>query len=226
MTAFAELIAATNFSFLHGASHAGEMIRQAVELKLAAIGVADRNTLAGVVRAHEVAKEHGIRLIVGARLVTTDGFEAACYPTDRTAYGRLCRLLTLGNRRTVKGQCRFTFEEMRAASEGQILIVIPPRDLSAAFIERLSALSVAAWRRVYLAATFAYRGDECRRLGELAELAAQTRAPLVATSDALYHHPIRRPLADVLACIREKCTIAEAGYRLEANAERHLKSGA
>src|SRR5262245_10694285 len=125
MTAFAELVAATNFSFLRGASHAAEMVAQAAELKLAAIGIADRNTLAGVVRAYAAAKEHKIRLVIGARLVTTDGFEAVCYPTDRAAYGRLCRLLTEGNRRTVKGQCHFGFEEMLAASEGQILIAIP-----------------------------------------------------------------------------------------------------
>ena len=230
MPPFAELIAATNFSFLRGASHAHEMVGQAAELGLAAIGIADRNTLAGVVRAYAAAKEHKIRLIVGARLVTRDdssgGFEAVCYPADRDAYGRLCRLLTDGNRRAVKGQCHFSFEEMLAASEGQILIAIPPRDLSAAFIEHLSTLAAAARDRVYLAAVFAYRGDERRRLGALSELAAQARAPLVATTDALYHHPIRRPLADMLVCIREKCTIAEAGYRLEANAERHLKSGA
>jgi error-prone DNA polymerase len=229
-TAFAELIAATNFSFLRGASHATEMVGQAAELGLTAIGIADRNTLAGVVRAYEAAKEHKIRLLVGTRLVTTDdssgGFEAVCYPTDRAAYGRLCRLLTDGNRRAVKGQCHFGFEEMLAASAGQILIAIPPRELSAAFIERLSMLSAAARGRVHLAAAFTYRGDERRRLGELNELAAQTRTPLVATTDALYHHPIRRPLADVLVSIREKCTIAEAGYRLEANAERHLKPAA
>src|SRR5262245_30801380 len=133
MTAFAELIAATNFSFLRGASHPHEMVGRAAELGLAAIGIADRNSLAGVVRAWTAGKEHGIRVLAGARLVTTDGFEAVCYPTDRAAYGRLCRLLTEGNRRAVKGQCHFGFEEMLAASAGQILIVIPPRDLSEAF---------------------------------------------------------------------------------------------
>ena len=113
MTAFAELVAATNFSFLRGAAHAHEMVGQAAELGLAAIGIADRNTLAGVVRAHQAAKEHKIRCLTAARLVpgseasasTTDGFEAVCYPTDRAAYGRLCRLLTAGNRRAIKGQC-------------------------------------------------------------------------------------------------------------------------
>jgi error-prone DNA polymerase len=248
MTAFAELVAATNFSFLRGASHAHEMVGQAAELGLAGIGIADRNTLAGVVRAHRAAKEHKIRLAVGARLVpgseagtspgsesgassgsgegAGEGFEAVCYPIDRTAYGRLCRLLTAGNRRAIKGQCHFSFEELLAASEGQIFIVIPPRELSPAFAERLSVLAAAARGRTYLAATFAYGGIERRRLGMLNELAVQTRAPLVATTDALYHHPVRKPLADVLTCIREKCTVADAGFRLEANAERHLKPAA
>jgi error-prone DNA polymerase len=225
MTTYAELIAQSNFSFLRGASHPHEIVGQAAELKLAAIGIADRNTLAGVVRAHVAARECGIRLLIGVRLVTVDGFEAACFPVDRAAYGRLCRLLTLGNRRAVKGQCLLTFEEVIEASPGQILIAIPPRRHAEAFAERLGILSTAARGNVYLAAAFGYRGDERRRLGELAELAARTRAPMIATTDALYHHPVRRPLADVLTCIREKCTIAMAGFRLEANAERHLKGG-
>ena len=226
MTPFAELVAATNFSFLRGASHAHEMVGRAAELGLAAIGVADRNSLAGVVRAHTAAKECKIRLLVGARLVTTDGFEAACYPTDRAAYGRLCRLLTAGNRRAVKGQCHISFEDVIAASEGQFFIVLPPQQIAPGFAERLDMLAAAARGRVYLGAVFAYDGTERRRLGELDELSRQTRAPLVATNDAHYHHPGRKPLADVLACIREKCTIAQTGYRLEANAERHLKGGA
>ena len=172
MTAFAELVAATNFSFLRGASHPREMVAQAAALGLAAIGIADRNTLAGVVRAHTAAKEHNIRLCVGARLVTSDGFEAACYPTDRAAYGRLCRLLTAGNRCTIKGQCEFSFAQMLAAAEGQMFIVLPPRQLSPEFCERLGTLSAAAPGRTHLAATFAYRGDERRRLGELALIAA------------------------------------------------------
>ena len=224
MNAFAELVACTNFTFLRGASHPNEMVGQAAELKLAAIGVADRNTLAGVVRAHTAAKEAGIRLLVGARLLTTDGFEAVCYPIDRAAYGRLCRLLTVGNRRTIKGQCHFSFQEVVEAADGQIFIAIPPPSLTAVFAERLATLAKAARRRVYLAARFAYRGDERRRLATLAELADRSGAELLATCDALYHHPSRKPLADVLVCIREKCTIAEAGFLLEGNAERHLKT--
>jgi error-prone DNA polymerase len=226
MVAFAELIAASNFSFLRGASHPHEMVGQAAELGLAAIGIADRNTLAGVVRAHQAAKEYGIRLLVGARLLTSDGFETVCYPTDRSAYGRLCRLLTSGNRRAQKGECHFTFQDIVAESDGQIFIVVPPQRLTADLADRLSALAKAAPGRSYLAATFAYRGDEQRRLGELAELAVIARSPLLATADALYHHPHRRLLADVLTCIREKCSIMQAGYRLEVNAERHLKPAA
>ncbi|MGH7948935.1 MAG: error-prone DNA polymerase, partial [Candidatus Binataceae bacterium] len=225
MKGFAELVAATNYSLLRGASHPKEIVERAAELGLAAIGIADRNTLAGVVRAHVAAKQAGIRLMVGARLVTTDGFEAVCHPTDRAAYGRLCRLLTMGNRRASKGECHLSFEDILAAHEGQIFIAIPPRVIETAFSERVAALAAAAPGRVHLSATFHYRGDEHPRLGELAELAAQTRAPLVGTNDVLYHDPARRTLADLLTCIREKCTIVEAGFRLDANAERHLKSG-
>jgi error-prone DNA polymerase len=226
MSGFAELVAATNFSFLRGASHPAEIVQQAAALGLTAIGIADRNTLTGVVRAHVAAKKASIKLVVGARLVTTDGFEAICHPTDRSAYGRLCRLLTHGNRQAPKGACYLSFEEILAAQDGQIFIVMPPRTSSPTFIERIAALAAAARGRVHLGASFLYRGDERRRLGKLAELAAQVRAPLVATNDVLYHDPTRRPLADVLTCIRDKCTIVDAGFRLEANAERHLKSGA
>jgi error-prone DNA polymerase len=226
MTAFAELVAATNFSFLTGASHAHEIVVRAAELGLAAVGIADRNSLAGVVRAHVAAKDVGIRMLVGARLVTTDGFAAACYPTDRAAYGRLCRLLTDGNRRSPKGECRISLAEVLAASEGQTFIVIPPSALDTAFVADLTTLARKAPGRTYLAASFPYAGNERRRLGELSELARRTGTRLVATNDVLYHTPERRPLADVLTCIREKCTITEAGLRLAPNAERHLKSGA
>jgi error-prone DNA polymerase len=124
---YAELAVCSNFSFLRGASHAEELVLRAAELGLDAIGIADRNSLAGVVRAHAVAKETGIKLLVGARLVTTDGFEALCYPIDRAAYGRLCRLLTLGNRRAKKGECHLALADIIAESEGQIFIVMPSR---------------------------------------------------------------------------------------------------
>src|SRR5579863_2766180 len=127
MSAYAELAVTTNFSFLRGASHPQEMVAAADELGLAAIGIADRNSFAGVVRAYdEWKKRKNLKLVVGTRLVTIDGFEVLAYPTDRQAFGRLCRLLTQGNLRAKKGECHLTFEEILTASARQMLIALPP----------------------------------------------------------------------------------------------------
>ena len=130
-SAYAELAVTTNFSFLRGASHPWEMVETADELGQIAIGIADRNSFAGVVRAYDEAKNRAIKLVVGTRLVTIDGFEVLAYPTDRPAYGRLCRLLTVGNLKAPKGECHLTFEDVLGASDGQMLIVVPPVDLFA-----------------------------------------------------------------------------------------------
>ena len=226
MTGFAELCVTTNFSFLQGASHAAELVQRAAELGLSAIGVADRNTLAGVVRAHVAAKEAGLKLLVGARLVPLEGPEILAYPMDRAAYGRLSRLLTDGKMKAPKGECHLELADILAASEGQILIVMPPVAPSPGFEETLHTLAAAAPGRTYLAARYTYSGRNRERIGRLAELAANAGVSLVATNDVLYHAPERRPLQDVLVCIREHCTVDTAGFQLEANAERHLKDGA
>ncbi|HVG50688.1 MAG TPA: error-prone DNA polymerase [Xanthobacteraceae bacterium] len=225
MSEYAELTVTTNFSFLRGASHPQEMVKTAAALGLKAVGIADRNSFAGVARAfHEWKKKEAIKLLVGTRLITIDGFEIVTYPTDRAAYGRLCRLLTEGNLKTKKGECHLTFEDIIATTEGQIFIVMPPDELSEGFKARLFALAQAASGRTYLAGIYRYRGDEPRRLHLLNELGESIGAPLVAVNDVHYDVPERRILADVVTCIREKCTIAEAGFHLDANAERHLKS--
>jgi error-prone DNA polymerase len=225
MSAYAELAVTTNFSFLRGASHPAEMVATADELKLAAIGIADRNSFAGVVRAYdEWKKRKNIKLVVGTRLVTVDGFEVLTYPTDRQAYGRLCQLLTQGNLKAKKGQCHLTFEQILDAGEGQIFMALPPEELSHAFTARLSTLVHAAPGRAFLAGIHYHRGDEPRRLGLLAEIGERHGAPLVAVNDVHYHAPERRPLLDVVTCIREKCTLPQAGIRLAVNAERHLKA--
>ena len=242
MSAYAELAVTTNFSFLRGAAHPQEMVARADELKLAAIGIADRNSFAGVVRAYGEARKRKIKLLVGVRLVTIDGFEALAYPTDRTAYGRLCRLLTAGNLKAKKGECHLSFEDILGASEGQIFIAVPPlpplpggerekkssqpETTSSTFTHRLAALARAAPGRTFLAGVHYHRGDEPRRLRLLAELGDRLAAPLVAVNDVFYHAPERRPLADVVTCVREKCTLAEAGLRLAVNAERHIKPAA
>ena len=225
MSAYAELAVTTNFSFLRGASHPGEMVARADALGLAAIGIADRNSFAGVVRAYdEWKKRKSIKLVVGTRLVTVDGFEVLTYPTDRQAYGRLCRVLTKANLKAKKGECHLTFEQILDAGEGQIFIALPPEELSHAFPARLAALVHAAPGRTFLAGVHYHRGDEPRRLGLLAELGERHGAPLVAVNDVHYHAPERRPLLDVVTCIREKCIFSQAGFRLAVNAERHLKS--
>src|ERR1700728_248265 len=193
MTAYAELAVTTNLSFLRGASHPAEMVATAAELGMAAIGIADRNSFAGVVRAYdEWKKKKTIKLIVGTRLVTIDGFEVLAYPTDRPAYGRLCKLLTRGNLKAKKGECHLTFEEILAMCEGQMFIALPPLTLFSnpspnsqlsIFTERLPVLARAAPRRTFLAGAHYHRGDEPRRLGLLAELRERAHAPLVAVND-------------------------------------------
>ena len=269
MSAYAELAVTTNFSFLRGASHPQELVARADELGLTAIGIADRNSFAGVVRAYDEAKKRQIKLLVGTRLVTIDDFEVLTYPVDRAAYGRLCRLITAGNLKAKKSECHLTFEEILNAAEGQIFIALPPSEFpgrgaawsetkwcaadpgslrtldlersrisgaplraapypgnASVFSSRLAALADAAPGRTFLASAHYHRGDEPRRLGLLAELGARCGAPLVAVNDVFYHAPERRPLLDILTCIREKCTIAAAGSRLSINAERHLKAPA
>lgn len=244
MTAYAELAVTTNFSFLRGAAHPHEMVETADALGLKAIGIADRNSFAGVVRAYEAWKtirkqksaetgqpekkiaEKLVKLLIGTRLVTTEGFEVLAYPTNRKAYGLLCRLITQGNKllNGKKGECLLAFDDIPTICEGQILIAIPPDELTTVFEERLTTLAAKAPGRSFIAGCYRYHGDERRRLGLLHELGMRCGAPMVAVNDVHYHIPKRRALADVLTCIREKCTVQEAGLRLARNAERHLKS--
>ncbi|MGI9434582.1 MAG: error-prone DNA polymerase [Geminicoccaceae bacterium] len=225
MSGYVELQVTTNFSFLRGASHAEELVETAAILDLDGIGVADRNSLAGVVRAHSAALKVGLPLIVGCRLDLRDGPSFLCFPENRAAYGRLCRLLTLGQRRAEKGDCELYLDDVYAAAEGQVLIVIPPAvPAGEVFSDQLREIAGSLPNRPYLAAHHLYRGDDQRRLLALANLSSRSSTPLVAVNDVHYHEPGRRPLQDVITCIREGCTIHEAGYRLLAHAERHLKS--
>ena len=221
---YIELQITTNFSFLRGASHPDELMLQAAALGHSVIAVTDRNSLAGVVRAHVAAKEAGIGLLVGARLDLADGASLLAYPVDRAAYGRLSRLITVGRRRAPKGECILYRKDVLAYGDGLLFVVLPgtEKELDVQIGDLRSAFPDA----VYLAAQNLCRGDDRRRLARRADLAALLEVPLVATNDVLMHGRARRPLLDVLTCIREKCVIDEAGWRLEVNAERHLKSAA
>jgi error-prone DNA polymerase len=240
MTAYAELAVTSNYSFLRGASHPEELVTAAAALGLAAVGIADRNSLAGVVRAHVAARTAGVKLLLGARLVLEapedgpdgeDGPAILCYPGDRAAYGRLCRLLTLGKRRAEKGGCRLSLDDVTAHGAGQNFIVLAggaagALPVSPALEETLATLGARFAGACWLGADALYRGDDARRLAALAALATRCRVPLVATNDVLMHHPGRKPLLDLVTCIRAGCTIDAAGFRLAANAERHLKDPA
>jgi len=250
--AYAELQVTSNFSFLRGASHPEELVIQAAALGLAAVAITDRNTLAGIVRAHVAAKQAGIRLVVGARLDLTDGAPAdadtlpsstprpdaakgeepepdlslLCFPTDRAAYGRLSRLLSLGRRRAPKGRCHIRLADVVDHAEGQILVALAPPQPDAKFSTALFRLHQHLQNGVYLAVTKLYCGDDNDRLAGLAALAARHHIPLLATNDVHVHSPARRPLQDVLTCIRTHSTLHSAGFRLFANGERHLKPAA
>jgi error-prone DNA polymerase len=225
--AYAELQTTTNFSFLRGASHAQELMLTGQALGLTAVGVADRNSLAGVVRAWTAAKELEIRALTGCRLDFMDGTPSLlCYPSDREAFARLTRLLTVGQRRAEKGECHLFWKDFLEHADGQLALVVPPVKLDEAFETDLNRMAGELRGRVWLAASRAYAAQDLKRLSRLSDLAREARAPMVATNDVLYHGPERRPLQDVMTCIREGCTITEAGFRLEANAERHIKTPA
>jgi error-prone DNA polymerase len=266
---FAEIGVTTNFSFLRGASHPREMVAQAVVHGYAAIGIADRNTLAGVVRAYDALKEiqekENIpvpKLLIGSRLVFVDGTpDILAYPTDRAAYGRLCRLLSDGKLRAPKGECLLTLDDLLKWREGLLLVIMPPdplrttiksepprrfwnKDLAAAepsvgaIADRKYANAISANfdevqelashfarlnSKIWLGVSMPFRGADQRALRDWQCVAEAAGVPLIATNDALYHAPERRELQDVVTCIREGVTLDEAGRRLEANAERHLK---
>jgi error-prone DNA polymerase len=228
---YAEIGITTNFSFLRGGSDPRAYVHQASELRLPVIGIADHNTLAGVVRAYKELDNpevtHKPKLLIGSRIVFMDGTpDVFVYPRDRAAYGRLCQLLTRGKRGedTEKGECHLKLADLLDFSEGQLLILtLPHRFDDEQALEVLGRLGRSHADGVWLAASLVYRGDDKRRLARLHHLATKAEVPLLATNEVLYHHPARRPLQDVLTCIREKTTIDAVGKRLEANAERHLK---
>ncbi len=230
---YAELQVTTNYSFLRGASHPHELFEQAAAYGIAALGIADRNSVAGIVQAWEAAKAAKIRLVAGCRLdLRPDqpgqpGPALLAYPTDRPAWAGLCGLLTLGKGRVGrgpgnKGGCDLGWDDL-AGAEGLLFVLVPTDDaLLPAQLARLRALAPG---RTYLAGTARRRPGDAVRLHHLQDLGGAD-TPMIATGDVLYHLPGRRILQDVLTCIREGCTIDAAGFRRERTADRHLKTPA
>src|SRR5690242_164284 len=226
---YTELQVTSNFSFLRGGSHPDELVEYAAELGLPAIAITDRNTLAGIVRAHVAAKKRNIKFIPACRLDLLDAPSLLAYPTDRLAYSRLSNLLTEGNLRTEKGKCDLYKADVYKYSGGIKFIIVPPAELNEQFdFEQPFKDMVAEYRRtfgrnVYLGATFTYQGNDAKKFFRLSQLSDRFDVPLVAINDVHYHDAARRELQDILTCTREKCTIHTAGFRLSQNAERYLK---
>ena len=220
---YTELHVTSNYSFLRGASHVEELLAQANLFGYEAIAITDRNTLAGIARAHQRAKEAGIRLIVGCRLDLVCGTSLLVYPTDRAAYGMLCGLLSAGKRAGGHGVCHLTWDDVAARAEGLVAVLLSdePDDTLRTNLRRLREIFGA---NAHLALTVRRAPGDALRLYQLGQMAQAARVLTVATGDVLYHEPRRRILQDVVTCIREGCTIDDAGFRRERFAGRHLQS--
>ena len=227
---YTELQVTSNFSFLRGASHPEELVEQAAAYGYSAIAITDRNSFAGIVRAHAAAKKKNIRLIPACRLDLLDGPSLLAYPTNSAAYSKLSNLLTRGNIRAEKGECHLYKRDVFEVAGGIQFILLPPTELNerfdfdSKFKQELQAYSEVFKGGLSIAATRSYRGDDAKQLYRLYQLSVSYKVPMVATNDVHYHHPLRRELQDIVTCVREKCTIYNAGFRLHPNAERYLKT--
>jgi error-prone DNA polymerase len=220
---YAELQVTSHFSFLRGASSCEELFATAATLGIEALAIVDRNSLAGIVRAHEAAKTTGVRLVVGCRLDLTDGFSVLVYPTDRPAYSLLCRLLSLGKKRVGKAKCELGWSDLTAYGDGLIAVLVPDIANEDCAL-RLRRLHEAFGDRGYLALSLRRRPNDQLRLHELSNLAARMNVATIVTNDVFFHEPGRRILQDVVTCIRHGVTIDELGERRERHADRYLKS--
>jgi error-prone DNA polymerase len=226
---YTELQITTNFTFLRGGSHPEEIVERALTLGYTEIAITDRNTLAGIVRAYTAAKEKPIRIIAACRLDLLDGPSLLAYPENKKAYERLSGLLSEGNLRAEKGECHLYKADVRRYAEGMRFIVVPPASLNdefqldAGFITSMQQYKEMLGDSLYLGAVRSYQSNDRKKLFRLSQLSDRLGIPLAAMNDVHYHEPGRRELQDVITCIREKCTIYNAGFRLHQNAERYLK---
>jgi error-prone DNA polymerase len=190
-----------------------------------ALGVVDRHSVAGIVRAWDAERQTGVRAIVGCRLDLTDGTALLVYPTDKAAYGRLCRLLSIGKTRAGKGACHLDWSDVADWNEGLLAMLVPDR-ADATTQAALARTKRLFGERTYMALSVRRRPRDAIRLRDLSRIAAAAGVPTIATNDILYHVPERRLLQDVVTCIREKCTIDTLGNARERFADRYLQTGA
>ncbi len=233
---YAELDVTTNFSFLRGASHPDEMVYRAAQLGYHALAITDINSLAGVVRAYEAAKKAQMKLLIGSRLVLVDSSNILVWATNRNGYRQLCRLLTLGKRRTEKGQCQLTLDDVLhhhsdllaayCAAPASHVAIDDSGEASSPMPaeEAIGNLKDVFGDRLSLCIACDYTGADRDNCHGVRQLSDRFDVPVLATNHVHYHEPARRSLQDVLACVRHGCDITQAGYRLFSNGERYLKS--
>ena len=224
---YAPLWCKSNYSFLEGASHPEELVEACRRLGIPSLALTDRNGVYGIVRAHVRARELDVHLVVGSQVSLRDGSEIVLLVQDREGYAHLCRLLTAGHLRGAKGDCRVSWEEVCRHSPGLIALWIGgagqaetvggendpfPEPLRAAFEDRL-----------YVVLARHRRAEETLKEIRFRELADRFGLPTVAAVEVLYHVPGRRPLQDVLTCIREGVTLPAAGRLLRPNDQHALK---
>ena len=220
LPAYAELHCVSNFSFLRGASHPAELVAQAHALGYAALAVTDECSLAGIVRAHVAAKEHGMKLIVGSEVVLEDGPRLVLLATGREGYGNLCELITAGRRRARKGAYSLCRADLEAGLPGCLALLVPGKRIDQAHARWLAGRFAG---RAWIAAELHYGPRDRARLVELYALGEACGLPLVAAGDVHMHARSRRPLQDTLTAVRLGAPVAEAGHALFPNAERHLR---
>jgi len=216
--AYVPLWCKSNYSFLEGASHPEELVRQAHGLGLPALALTDRDGLYGIVRAHVEARKLGVKLLVGVQLSLEDGGRVILLAQDREGYANLCGLVSAGRLRSPKGACRVRPEEVLARAAGLIALGLPDS------LDTLAALREAFGDRLYALAARHRQADEPAREALLRSRAAALGVPLVAGTEVLYHDSGRRRLQDVLTCIGGNCTLDRAGTRLRPNDQHELKS--
>lgn len=234
-----ELQAISNFSFLRGASHPEDLVKTAARLGYTSIAIADYNSIAGIIRAYKAARDVGIRLVVGARLILINHVQILAYPVNRTGYGNLCKILTRGKRRSEKGITRIFINDILENLDGLALTFIPPcyysdsianstydRDLDLSFKQTVDAICKHSISTEYfsVAITNSFTNNYEHKMRISEAFGAIFRLPLMVVNDIQFHISDRSPLHNILCCIREKTSIDKVGYRLAQNSERYLKA--
>ncbi len=220
LPAYAELHCISNFTFLRGVSHAEELVMRAMALGCGALAITDECSLAGVVRPHVAAKQHGLKFIIGTEIQVEAGPQLVLLATNRESYGHIAALITRARGRAVKGRYQVTMDDLERNLDHCLVLLLPGRPPSA---DHVHFIAQHFPRRAWIAAELHHGPNDEAQLDVLRELSAQSGLPLVAADDVHMHVRSRKALQDTLTAIRHGMTLATAGHALQPNAERHLR---